>query len=295
MPPTHRTRLLAAALVTCTTTLAGCGSAAAPVPPAVQETMVPSAVPSGPPGPSTTGVPAGTQLRRSGPLRITTPGTVIDGLDVSGSIVIAAPDVVIRNTRVTANSADVARVIEGSDDAQNVMIEDVEVDGAGLADIGVDVSRATLSRLDVHGANDGVRMGRDIVLQDSWVHDLVRKGELHPDAVQGISAKDVQIIDNVLDPRATEGDLGNAAIMLSSDSGDMTSRNVVIRGNVLDGGNYSINISKAIDAQGFVVDDNTFGGSARYGPVVTPDGVHIGPGNTMSATGGPIEVDRPAF
>lgn len=49
------------------------------------------------------GVPAGTQLTSSGSITVTTPGAVIDGLDVTGYITISANNVMIKNTRVTAN------------------------------------------------------------------------------------------------------------------------------------------------------------------------------------------------
>ena len=46
-----------------------------------------------------TGVPAGTVLTPSGGLTITTAGTVIDGRDITGQVVVNAPNVTIRNTR----------------------------------------------------------------------------------------------------------------------------------------------------------------------------------------------------
>ncbi|MFC7590531.1 hypothetical protein ACFQYP_47700 [Nonomuraea antimicrobica] len=64
-----------------------------------------SASPSAPaerawPGPGNTGVPEGVRLRKSGSLRVTKNGTVIDGLEVTGYITVEADDVTIRNTRV---------------------------------------------------------------------------------------------------------------------------------------------------------------------------------------------------
>src|SRR6185312_7570768 len=53
------------------------------------------------PTPSTTGVPSGTTLTASGPITVTTPGTVIDGKDVTGGIDVQADDVTIRNSRVS--------------------------------------------------------------------------------------------------------------------------------------------------------------------------------------------------
>ena len=50
------------------------------------------------------GVRAGTTLTPSGSITVTTPGAVIDGRDVSGSITVSANNVTIKNTRVTMTS-----------------------------------------------------------------------------------------------------------------------------------------------------------------------------------------------
>jgi Fibronectin type III domain len=47
------------------------------------------------------GVPAGTKLRPSGSITVTTPGTVVSGRSVSGEIDVKANNVTIENTRVT--------------------------------------------------------------------------------------------------------------------------------------------------------------------------------------------------
>jgi hypothetical protein len=51
------------------------------------------------------GVPAGTTLTASGSITVTTPGTVIDGKDITGTVTVSADDVTIRDTRVTVNGA----------------------------------------------------------------------------------------------------------------------------------------------------------------------------------------------
>ena len=51
------------------------------------------------------GVPAGRALRPSGSISVTTDGTVIDGLDVAGTIRVNARNVTIKNTRVTVTGA----------------------------------------------------------------------------------------------------------------------------------------------------------------------------------------------
>ena len=49
------------------------------------------------------GVPSGTTLRPSGDITVNTAGTVVTGLDVTGTITVKAPNVTIKNTRITVN------------------------------------------------------------------------------------------------------------------------------------------------------------------------------------------------
>jgi hypothetical protein len=72
---------------------------AAKLPPGAPCTTRPSAC--GYPDRSNTGVPPGTTLKPSGSIEVDTPGTVIAGLDVHGTIRISADNVTIKDTQVT--------------------------------------------------------------------------------------------------------------------------------------------------------------------------------------------------
>jgi hypothetical protein len=81
------------------------GGATAPAPVAPVEPLRTSNCFSSPhscgyPDPSNTGVPAGLPLAASGSLAIVLPGTVVSGLQVTGSIDVLASNVTIENTRV---------------------------------------------------------------------------------------------------------------------------------------------------------------------------------------------------
>jgi hypothetical protein len=265
--------------------------------PVVAAPSTSSRVPEGRPGPGTVGVPAGTALTPTYDLVLTTPDQVVDSLLVRGCITVDAPRVTIRNTRVECRQPSADRAVAAapdSADSTGLVIEDSELDGGGVVDIGVDLNGVTLRRVDVHDFNDGVRMGSDIVVEDSWIHDMTRIGDLHADAIQGISAKNVVIRGNTLDPtNSRTGDLGNSAVQLGSETGTRDSRNVVIEDNAMDGGNYALNISGSITAQDFIVRGNAFGRTSRYGPIITPTTVPIGEDNTMLDTGEEAVVDYP--
>ena len=87
------------------------GGAATPAPaPAAVEPLRTSNCFSSPhscgyPDPTNTGVPAGVPLVASGSLTINQPGTVVSGLQVTGSIDVLASNVTIENTRVIQTRA----------------------------------------------------------------------------------------------------------------------------------------------------------------------------------------------
>ncbi len=242
------------------------------------------------PGPATTGVPAGTALTPSGPLTIRTPGAVVDGLDITGCVVVAASDVTIRNTRIRCDRAPSGLAVRVADGAQRLLVEDTEIDGLGTTQVGVGWTGYTLRRVNIHRVVDGARFGHHVTIEDSWIHDMALVGTLHPDALQTTSASNTVIRGNFLDPTDTAtGAKRNAAIMLGSETGTRAVRNVLIERNVLGGGNYSLNVSPSISAEGVVVRDNVFDTTARYGPVIAPARVPMGSGNLLS-TGAPVAV-----
>lgn len=242
------------------------------------------------PDATSTGVPEGVALTPSGGLTIREDGAVVEGLDVDGCVEVLADDVTIRNTRIRCDDDSRSLVLEVGDDAEGLVVEDTEISGEGLVDIGVGWTRYTLRRVDVHSVGDGARFGHQVTIEDSWIHDMSRIGDLHADALQTTSASDVVIRGNVLDPTDTAtGDLNNAGLMLGSETGTKEVRDVLVEGNSFDGGNYSLNIRGDISAEGVVIRDNTFGTATRYGAVLGPEAVPLGAGNTVA--GQPVDPD----
>lgn len=137
------------------------------------------------PGSGTAGVPTGTVLRPSSSLVLSTPGAVVDGLDITGTVQINASNVTLRRSRVTTGSAfSVIRVKEG---VTGVRIEDVTVNGRGSSgtsgSMGI-MGPATVVRADISGVENGFTPSSGSVLQDSWIHNLNAPGSPHLDGVQ---------------------------------------------------------------------------------------------------------------
>jgi hypothetical protein len=230
----------------------------------------------GPPGADNTGVPAGVDLRPSGDLEITEDGAVVEGLDVAGCVVVRAADVTIRNTRVRCADPDTDVAVRLADGATRLTVLDSEVDGAGVVDVGIGWSDYALQRVEITGTNDGARVGDDTSIESSWIHGMVRQGDLHPDAVQATQGTGITLRGNTLDPRDPgTGDLGNAAVMLGSETGSRVLEQVLVEGNWLQGGNYTVNVRQDADLADVVFRGNVYGPDSRYGPAQAPAGVEF--------------------
>jgi hypothetical protein len=245
-------------------------------------------------GPDTTGVPAGVTLTpQVGDLVITRAGTVVDSVDLTGCITIRANDVVIRNSRITCTASATNMVVATNGSYRNLLVTDSELDGGGIVDIGIGWQNYTLTRSEVRGTNDGARAGSNTVVEGSWIHALVRKGALHPDCVQSTGGTGIRISGNTLDPRnAVTGDQGNAAIMLGSELRPFVLTDVLVEGNRLSSGNYTVNVRGDAAATRVVLRANTFTTDAKYGPVLAPAAVEVTADNVLDGTGTPITVVR---
>lgn len=226
--------------------VAGCTGEPTGTPPPTDPPPAPTGTPSPTPPPpqvtdfpdeTTTGVPAGTRLERSEKLKITEDGTVIDGLEIFGHVEIEADDVVIRNSRIVMTSGKIAVRVKG----ENFLMEDSEIDGQGRANPAVAFNGYTLRRVRIHNVAEGPRIaGDDVTIEDSYIHDMVQRGDNHTDVIQVVSGKNIVIRGNNLQAYNPEtGIYGNAAFMFGEDSGPV--RNCLVEGNLMNGGNYTVN------------------------------------------------------
>ncbi|GAB7190142.1 hypothetical protein NUM3379_08480 [Kineococcus sp. NUM-3379] len=249
-------------------------------------------IPAGFPGPHDTGVPLGTELEPSGSVSATTDGQVLEDLDVDGCISVKADDVVIRRVRVRCAEKERAITIEG--ERENLLVEDSEIDGRGSTEVAIGWGGYTLRRVNVHSTFDGPRLGSGVTIEDSWIHDIVRRDDVHGDAAQSTGAEGVLVRGNSMNPTNTRTDDPlNAAVQLGSENRGTGLSDVLIEGNYLDGGNYTVNVRGDAEVDGVRIRGNVFGDGARYGPLLVPESVEVEQDNTDRRTGGRVEVVRP--
>ncbi|KQY42915.1 DUF4082 domain-containing protein [Cellulomonas sp. Root137] len=189
------------------------------------------------PSASTTGVPAGVALTPyTGPSRITQPGTVIDSKLITTPLVITAGanDVVIRNSIIRANGFWLVLNDEG---AKNLQIVDTELDGNNNTnnDAAVAGRNYTLTRVNIHGTIDGLKIGDNVTVQDSFIHDLLMTSDSHNDGIQSLGSDNVKILHNTI--LVAKG--STSAIILSTGSAD-SMKNILIDSNLMGGGAYTV-------------------------------------------------------
>ena len=236
-------------------------------PPSSAGSITPTTTTSRPPAGSGVGVPPGTQLRPSGSLTVDTPGTVLDALDVHGSVVITAPNVVVKRSRFTGTGTTPWAI--QTRDAGSVLIQDVTIEG-DYTDAGIAYANWTAERVEIVGmTNDGAKMGNNVTVRDCWIHGFHPEDGAHADGLQITEdVGNVLVEHNRIDPG-----LGtNSALFLSPDLGPQVAGAgpVILEGNVLGGGGYTLYVvggAAGAELTDVHVLNNRFLRDAQYGPI----------------------------
>lgn len=234
------------------------GTTATPTPtaspsPTQSPTPTPAPTATGWPNASTTGA-TGTLTLRTGNLTISTPGAVVENLDVRGCVSITAANVVFRNSKVSCSNgwAITAKSTGG------VVIDQVDVTCNATLGKGIVGEGFTVRRSDVSGCEDAIYVDRNAVIVDSYLHDLYGGGtDPHNDIVQVSDGGDnVTIRGNFMSnrtSRATSGYMGDGPGM----------DNIVIDRNYIEAGGYVVYCSSS--GVNNVVSNNTID-ALGYGP-----------------------------
>ena len=255
------------------------------------------------PDASTTGS-YGALERYDGDLTITTPGQVVEGLDVTGVLRIRADGVTVRRTTVRGGDRGPgyrgAVLVALAGDQRGALIEDVTVRPSHpvVGMNGVQVSSATVRRADVSGSTDGIlAYGDDVRVEGSYVHDLrhwakdpSQRDGSHDDALQFEGGARASVVGNSLSGGH------NTGIMITQNYARVDG--LAIDRNYLGGGVITLNTSEKERGPyaGFRVTDNRFLGdqSNRDGVqaviTATTRARATVDDNVLDTTGAPIKV-----
>lgn len=191
---------------------------------------------SGFPNVSNTGVPAGVVLKPSGALVITTPGAVVEGLDIKGSVIIDAPNVTLKNCKITDSGFDVVLIKPG---ITGVTIQDCEIDNQGVGGQGI-AGQGTFLRNNIHDCADGIDVrGDNTLIEGNYIHTMRGTQDSHFDGIQADGKfSNLTIRRNTVINENTQ----TSALMLDNYWGPID--NVLIEENLLIGGGYTVYINE---------------------------------------------------
>jgi hypothetical protein len=259
--------------------------------------------PSGWPGPSNTGVPAGTALTPSGGLTINTAGTVINARDITGQVVVNAANVTIRNSRIRSNA-----MWAIDNNSTGLVVEDSEIINRPVAGQpnchnGIGNSNLTVRRTEITGCENSLNIDSpgNVTFTDNYVHDLDISGPSyvwgnspHTDGIQmGAGASNITIRQNWISPQDSGTPSSTSAIIMYTDTGTPQS-SVRIEDNYLDGSkaSYAVYAPRQPSSNIFINDNAMLSGygytaCVRLGVTVTEfngnrdagSGALIGPDN----------------
>ncbi len=231
------------------------------------------------PDATNTGVPSGTILTNSGSITVTTDGAVVENRNVSGQIIVRAKNVTIRNTRIT--SGDYYPIsYDARDNVSGLVVEDTEIIGTNDAVTAcISFGEYTARRVHCRGGADGFKADGNVLIEDSYVHDLRESEGSHNDGVQTTGGSNVTIRHTTIDLRGDTAEVFQLGTEWGSNS------NWTIEDNLLAGGGWVFN-SGSDPVSGMIVRNNRFAGTRGYG--IAQPGSSTFTNNYYDATGAPI-------
>ena len=182
------------------------------------------------PGPGDTGDPTLGNNTAGPGITVKTAGRVIENVAVPW-IDVQAPNVTIRNSVVGPSGLPIVSRSTG------LTVEDTTVFGSNGTGIGW--SNYTARRIEVYGNENGFNAGNNVVIEDSWIHDLNTSGGAHTDGIQFTAGSgNVVIRHNNIDP--VPGNNGATSPIIMHTGTDPQNHDVWIENNRLDGGGSSV-------------------------------------------------------
>jgi hypothetical protein len=184
------------------------------------------------PDATNTGVPPGTKLTVvGGDLTVKKAGTVVANKDIRGCVSVEAPNVTIRDSKISCPSFYVISSFEQTYSGGGLLIENVEVDCQNTSGTGVGSYGYTAREMNIHGCENGFDVDYGVVIEDNYIHDLFESAASHTDGIQLAGGAHITIAHNtIFDPGGTSAIISNPS--LNSD--------VLVQANLLAGGAYTL-------------------------------------------------------
>jgi len=185
-----------------------------------------------------------------GRLRVTGPGATIEAVEVHGQVVIDAPNVTLRDSKIVACDTDSIVAVRAGRPADGYDADDARIENNLLGCDGAADQRASRGVSDVYGnarglivrgnniwnVSNGITIEREGLVQGNFVRDLGHKAGDHHSGISNHGGATDVIFDHNTVLLSQEG--VSAPIVVYSDFAP--ARNVTITRNLVSGGSYCV-------------------------------------------------------
>lgn len=220
--------------------------------------------------------PTGT-LTPSSRTQYTTAGETVANVSISGCVEVRATNVTFRNVRIAGSCFYAVRNY-----STGLSIVDSELTCNGFNGSAVTASNYSLTRVDIHHCENGLNVGGNVSMVDSWIHDMETDDGAHTDGAQiNQGATNVVIRHNTIvvpTPGATSA-------IISWNEASPQQQQVVIDGNLLSGGTYVLYCPREGASDTRVVNNRFADPEYGYSERCTGSHVSVWAGNVIDSTG----------
>ena len=253
------------------------------------------ALPSAKPTAANTGVPAGTTLTSSGAITASTAGMTIDSKNITGGVSVSANNVTIKNSKIDVQGYYGITITDGVTGTK-IINNEVYTDNGGY--IGITGGDATICGNYVHGFENGMTIGGNIIVQANFIEKLQsNQSGPHYDGIEIYGGGNNKLWgNNILVTDSTGNWLGDTgAINISTDFANIN--NTEINGNWIGGGSYTLyarlSSGNSYTYNNVNITNNRWYGSApkgyaAYGPMSDDGNITTFTGNVWDSSGQPI-------
>lgn len=210
-------------------------------------------------------------------------GQTVANTTINGCTVVRAANVTFRNVKFNANGCFWG--VQSQSTGLSIVDSEITCGGANGTAIGSD--GFALLRVDIHNCENGMDVGSNASLVDSWIHDMETDGGAHTDGAQiGQGSHDLTFRHNTIAMAAP----GATSAIISWNEGGTQQQRVVIDNNLMSGGTYTLYCPRQ-GVSDTKVTNNRFG-TYEYGYANACTGSHVSAwsGNVRDSNGAALGV-----